>query len=142
MIRPDIYRLIAQLLPTNQVAILLDFQDQAFAAWVAELLQEKVKMQVDAIYSFKGRKNPSTLILDITQIINDFRLFSEYQITYKRSLPNQSLFTFVEARHDRLPRSRLLFNAALCYDYMHVSIGELSEDDNDGRETLLDYLIT
>ena len=66
MIRSDILSLIAQLLPTNQVAILLDFEDQKLAAWVTHLLLKKVKMQVDAIYSFKGRMNPSTLIIDIT----------------------------------------------------------------------------
>ena len=66
MIRSDILSLIAQLLPTNQVAILLDFEDQKLAAWVTHLLLKKAKMQVDAIYSFKGRMNPSTLIIDIT----------------------------------------------------------------------------
>ena len=86
-------------------------------------------MQVDAIYCFKKRINPSTLILDVTQIINDFRIFSSYQISYKRSLSNPSLFTFVEANHIDMPGSRLICNADMCYDYTHVSLGTLENEE-------------
>lgn len=69
--------------------------------------------------------NPSKLLLDVTQIVNDFRLFSDYQQSYKKTLSNQSLFTFVEASHDRISRSQLIFNKAAAYNYTHVALGQM-----------------
>lgn len=90
-------------------------------------MQEKLQMQVDAVYSYLGRKNPSRSLLDITQIVSDFRLFTKYQLRYKRSLKNQSMFTFVEASFKGLRRTELLCNSEQCTDYIHVSIGRVAD---------------
>ena len=42
LIRPDILKLIAALLPTNQIAIFIDYTDHSFAAWVNSLLMDQL----------------------------------------------------------------------------------------------------
>lgn len=60
------------------------------------MLVEELKLQVDAIYCLSSKYRPTELLLDLTQIVEDFRLFSEFQQSYKHNLANPSLFNFVE----------------------------------------------
>ena len=69
------------------------------------------------------------LLVDLTQIINDFRLFSEFQQGYKRSLPDPSLFTFVEVGLSGAPLVQLQFNGKLAEGYTHVKLGWPQSDD-------------
>ena len=78
------------------MAILLDYVDPDLTTWMYRVLLNDLKLQVDAIYSFNLQEKPSTLLLDVTQIINDFRLYSDFQQNYKKTLANSSLFTYVE----------------------------------------------
>ena len=39
-------------------------------------------------------------MIDISQIILDFRLFSEFQMRHKSTLTDPTMFIFVEARTD------------------------------------------
>ena len=84
-------------------------------------------MQVDAVYSYLGRANPSRSLLDITQIVSDFRLFTKYQLRYKRSQKNQSMFTFLEASFEGRRRTELLCNSEPCTDYIHVCLGRIAD---------------
>ena len=80
-------------------------------------------------------------MLDISQIINDFCLLSDYQLKHKRSLINQSLFTFVEGtRDEKSPRSLLYFNLNIGHDYTHVTVKSCSGYSH--TEALQDFLVT
>ena len=68
--------MISELLGTNQIAILIDFADPEFNAWLSKILVDNLKLQVDAIYCLNHKK--TSLLIDITQIVDDFRLFSEF----------------------------------------------------------------
>ena len=76
-------------------------------------------------------------MLDVTQIVNDFRIFSGYIQNYKKTLDNSSLFTFVETNLDGCPRAKIVCNGVLAQDYTHVSLGRSAV-----LEQTKDYLIT
>lgn len=95
-VNPQFVNFIAKLSAQNQVAILIDTEDPLMVDWVSQVLQTDLHLQVDAIYAFRDKFKPSMLLLDATQILNDFRLFSKFYQRYKQSQPDQSLFTFLE----------------------------------------------
>ena len=59
--------------------------------------------------------------MDISQVVNDFRLFSEFQLSYKKTLKNPSLFTFMEFSGNGLGHSKLRFNGTMAHNYVHVA---------------------
>lgn len=77
-VRLDSLTLIGSLLETNQVAILIDYADLELTSWIFKVLNERLLMQVDAVYCYSSLYEPSKLLHDVTQIVNDFRLFSEF----------------------------------------------------------------
>ena len=76
-------------------------------------------------------------MLDVSQIVNDFRIFSGYVQNYKKALENSSLFTFVETNLEGCPRARILCDGVMAQDYTHVSLGQSA-----ALEQTKDYLIT
>ena len=130
-VNPNYLNMIAQLLPDNQVAILLDIADPPLAKWISQTLIEDLSLKVDAIYTFNSLYKPSTLLLDVTQIVNDFRLFSEFQQGYKKQLPDPSLFTYVEINVHVAPPVQLLCNGRLADGYTCVKIGNSPQNAHD-----------
>ena len=58
---------------------MLDLADASLTKWISRVLLEDLALRVDAIYTFNSSQcKPSTLLLDVTQIVNDFRLFSQF----------------------------------------------------------------
>ena len=112
MVHPECLQLIGSLLSTNQIALLIDFADPKVTDWMYQVLLNDLKVQVDAIYSYNNLYKPSILLLDVTQIINDFRLYSDFQQSYKKTLADASLFTFIElSLYGALP-TQLLYNGS------------------------------
>ena len=123
------------------MAILLDYVDPDLSTWMYRVLLNDLKLQVDAIYSYNLQDKPSTLLLDVTQIVNDFRLYSDFQQNYKKTLANSSLFTYVEVSQLRQPSSQLICNGALAHGFTHVKLGRVPSQ-LDQSQAILNFLLT
>ena len=126
-LRQEGLEMVAELSKTCQVALLIDFADQASTRWVIqELFVGTMRLQLDAIYCYSAAAKPSGFLLDVSQILLDFRLFSDFQQRHKQAQENPTLFVFVEACTDALEadaRSRLGFNGGQVSGYTHVLLG-------------------
>ena len=78
MVRFDTIELIYALLKTHQVVLLIDYNNPDLSKWIATVLLDHLKLHVDAIYSYNESYSPSRFLIDVTQIVDDFRLLGEY----------------------------------------------------------------
>ena len=115
-VRQEGLNMLAELSKTYQVALLIDYVNEESTRWVAQkLLVAEMHLQFDAIYCYGNAAKPSSFMIDVSQILLDFCLFSDFQQRYKRTQENSTLFIFVEAQteaYDGLLRSRLAFNGS------------------------------
>ena len=84
------------------------------------------------------------MLLDLTQIINDFRLYSDFQQSYKKTLANPSLFTFIEVSFEGAFSTQLLYNGSLAHGFTHIKLGQtpkLADLESSGR-AILNYLVS
>jgi len=76
-VNPKALSMVAELLKTNQVALIINANSDLEHTFVKDVLIERAKVNVDAIYGF-DLVEPSKYLLDVTQILRDFHLLSEY----------------------------------------------------------------
>ena len=83
-----------------------------------------MRLQFDAIYCLNQKQ--ASIKLDISQILLDFCLFSDYIMRHRARAVNQNMFYFIEALKEAtsIPkRSNLFFGDGFLADYTHIQIG-------------------
>ena len=130
-------KLISKLIQTNQVALILNVVGDRDTSFVKEYLIDHLKLQVDALYAHDAY--PSDCLLDVSQIISDFRLLTDY---HKRKFGMSSRFGHFKYLqiHPILQDilQKLYFNQQLAHSYTHVLISHL--DSHSIPQTLLEVL--
>ena len=106
--------------------MLYDYAQSKFSDWaIHDILVAQIGLKLDAIYAYDSKRAKSNL-LNISQIIQDFRLFSDFIQKHQKSKEDQPLFYFVEAYQnfeDVNSQTKLCFNNTWAYNYTHVLVG-------------------
>jgi hypothetical protein len=98
MVNPKGLKMVAELLKTHQVALVVDAKTKIEHDFVKETLIDKLMLRVDAVYGF-DTVSPSSLLFDVTQILTDFHLLSEYH-KRKFGTSKHGLFTLLDGQAD------------------------------------------
>ena len=128
--RKECVEFVARLAQTCQVALLVDYPNHESTRWVVQkLLMAEMRLQFDAIYCYDRRQSP--MKLDVSHILLDFCLFSDYITRHRQSLENPIMFVFIETFKDNsiiCSRSNLFFGDGMVTDYTHILIGRGHSD--------------
>ena len=77
-INTDCLEFLLELTRYNQVVLLIDYPSLNQTQWICDRLTKVVGLQFDAIYALPGEFKHCEFLIDLSQILNDFGLFTVF----------------------------------------------------------------